>query len=121
MEDQGREADALSWMSSEVGPKIQQDPVPICAKDAESDCRWFTNTGPMMVGPKEDEARTIVVEAYCMSIEEDEEKNGEGEWYLDILQYLKDGTYPKSVGRGFTEDHMMEFTSFVWPSRKRRK
>ena len=68
---------------------------------------------PMMVGPKEDEARTIVVEAYCMSIEEDEQKNGEGEWYLDILQYLKDGTYPKSVGRGFTEDHMMEFTSFV--------
>ena len=64
---------------------------------------------PMMVGPKEDEARKIVVEAYCMSIEEDEEKNGEGEWYLDILQYLKDGTYPKSVGRGFTEDHMMEF------------
>ena len=30
-----------------------------------------------------------------MTIEEDEEKNGEGEWYLDILQYLKDGTYLK--------------------------
>ena len=33
--------------------------------------------------------------AYCLSIEEDEEKNREGEWYSDILQYLKDGTYPK--------------------------
>ena len=44
----------------------------------------------MMDGPKEDEVRPIVVEqkeepAYCMSIEEDEEKNGEGEWYLDSL------------------------------------
>ena len=34
---------------------------------------------------------------YCMTIEEDEEKNGEGEWYLNILQYLKDGTYPPSA------------------------
>jgi len=38
----------------------------------------------MMDGPKEDEAGPIVVEqkeelAYCMSIEEDEGKNGEGE------------------------------------------
>ena len=38
----------------------------------------------MMDGPKEDEARPIVVEqkeepAYCMSIKEDEGKNGEGE------------------------------------------
>ena len=53
-----------------------------------------------MDGHKEDEARPIVVEqkeelAYCLSIEEDEEKNREGEWYSDILQYLKDGTYPK--------------------------
>ena len=52
----------------------------------------------MMDGLKEDEARSIVVEqkeklAYCMLIEEDEEKNGVGEWYSDILQYLKDGTY----------------------------
>jgi len=53
----------------------------------------------MMDGPKEDEARPIVVEAYCMSIKEDEEKNGEGEWYSDILQYLKDGTYPKSADK----------------------
>ena len=39
----------------------------------------------MMEGPKQDEARPIVVEqkeelAYCLSIEEDEEKNREGEW-----------------------------------------
>ena len=50
----------------------------------------------MMDGPKEDEARPIVVEqeeepAYCMSIEEDERKNEEGEWYSDILQYPKMG------------------------------
>ena len=30
---------------------------------------------------------------------EDEEKNGEGEWYSDILQYLKDGTYMKSANK----------------------
>ena len=58
----------------------------------------------MMDGHKEDEARPIVVEqkeelAYCLSIEEDEEKNREGEWYSDILQYLKDGTYPKSADK----------------------
>ena len=46
---------------------------------------------------KEDEARPIMLEqkeepAYCMTIEEDEEKNEEGEWYSDILQYPKDGT-----------------------------
>nr|XP_023895401.1 uncharacterized protein LOC112007300 [Quercus suber] len=58
----------------------------------------------MMDGSKEDEARPIVVEqkeepAYCMTIKEDEEKNGEGEWYLDILQYLNDGTYLKSADK----------------------
>ncbi|XP_075663104.1 uncharacterized protein LOC142632614 [Castanea sativa] len=58
----------------------------------------------MMDGPKEDEARPIVVEqkedpTYCMSIEEGEEKNGEDEWYSDILKYLKDGTYPKSADK----------------------
>ena len=57
-----------------------------------------------MNGPKEDEARPIVVEqkeelAYCMSIEEDEEKNGVCEWYFDILQYVKDGTYPMSADK----------------------
>ena len=57
-----------------------------------------------MDGPKENEARPIVVDqkeelAYCLSIEEDEEKNREGEWYSDILQYLKDGTYPKSADK----------------------
>ena len=58
----------------------------------------------MMDGPKEDKARPIVLEqkeesAYCMSIEEDEGMNREGEWYSDILQYLKDGTYPKSADK----------------------
>ena len=58
----------------------------------------------MMNGPKKDEARPIVVKqkeepAYYMTIEEDEEKNGEGEWYSDTLQYLKDGTYPPSADK----------------------
>ena len=58
----------------------------------------------MMDGPKEDETRPIVVEqkkepAYCMTIEEDERKNREGEWYSDILQYLKDGIYPPSADK----------------------
>ena len=53
----------------------------------------------VMEGPEEDEARPIVLEqkeepVYCMTIEENEENSGEGEWYLNILQYLKDGTYP---------------------------
>ena len=44
----------------------------------------------IMDGPKEDEARLIVVEqkeelAYCMIVEGDEGMNGEGEWYSDIL------------------------------------
>ena len=57
-----------------------------------------------MDGPKEDETRPIVMEqkeepAYCMSVEEDEEKNEEGKWYSDILQYLKDGTYPLSADK----------------------
>ena len=58
----------------------------------------------MMDEPKEDEARPIVVEqkeepTYCMTIKEDKGKNWEGEWYLDILQYLKDGTYPPFVDK----------------------
>ena len=58
----------------------------------------------MMDGPKEDEARLIVLErkeepAYCMTIEEDEEKRREGEWYSDILQYLKNGTYLESIDK----------------------
>ena len=66
-----------------------------------------------------------------MTIEEDEEKNGKGEWYSDILQYLKEGTYPKSTdkndqltirrlstnyiicGERLYIRHMMEFISFV--------
>ena len=58
----------------------------------------------MMDGPKEDEARLIVLEqkeepAHYMIIEEDEEKDREGEWYSDILQYLQDGTYPPFANR----------------------
>jgi len=32
-------------MSSEVGIKIQQDSISICVKDAELDCRYFSNHG----------------------------------------------------------------------------
>ena len=44
----------------------------------------------MIDRPKEDEARSIVLEqkqepTYCMTIKEDEGKNGEGKWYSDIL------------------------------------
>ena len=44
----------------------------------------------MMDGPKEDEAKPILLEqkekpAYCMLVEEDERKNGEGDWYSVIL------------------------------------
>ena len=58
----------------------------------------------MMDEPKEDKARLIVVEqkeepAYCMTIEGDEGMNREGEWYSDILRYLKDGTYPKFANK----------------------
>ena len=58
----------------------------------------------MMDGPKEDKARPIVLEqkeepAHYMIIEEDEGKNEEAEWYLNILQYLMDGTYPKSADK----------------------
>ena len=96
----------------------------------------LTTMESMMGGPKEDEARPIVLEqkeelAYCMTIEEDKGKNEEGEWYSDILQYLKNGTYPKSTDKndqltskgyllitlfmvkGSIEDHMMEFISFA--------
>ena len=58
----------------------------------------------MMDGPKEDETRLTVVEqkeepTYCMTIEENERKSGEGEWYSNILQYLKDGTCPSFADR----------------------
>ena len=58
----------------------------------------------MMDRPKENEARLIVLEqkeepANCMTIEEDKGKNEEGEWYLDILHYLKDGTFSKSTDK----------------------
>ena len=58
----------------------------------------------MIDGPKEDEARPIVLEQkeepeYCLTIKEDEGKDGEDRWYSDILQYLKDGTYSESVDK----------------------
>ena len=72
----------------------------------------------MMDGSKEDEARPIVVEqkeklAYCMLIEEDEEKNGVGEWYSDILQYLKDGTYPTYTDKNDKETIRRLSTNYI--------
>ena len=45
MEDQRREAYTLSLMSPEVVLKIQQDPISVRAKDAESNCKCFSNHG----------------------------------------------------------------------------
>ena len=45
MKDQGREVDALTLMSLEVGIEIQQDPISICAKNAKLDCRCFSDNG----------------------------------------------------------------------------
>ena len=72
----------------------------------------------MMDGPKEDKARPIVLgqkeePAYCMTIEEDEEKNEEGEWYSDILQYLKDRTYPESVDKNDQLTIQRLFTNYI--------
>ena len=72
----------------------------------------------MIDGPKEDEARPIVLEqkeepVYCMTIEDDGEKNGEGEWYSDILQYLKDGTYPKSANKNDQLTIRRLFTNYI--------
>ena len=72
----------------------------------------------MMDEPKEDKARPIVLgqkeePAYCMTIEEDEEKNEEGEWYSDILQYLKDRTYPESVDKNDQLTIQRLFTNYI--------
>ena len=48
-----------------------------------------------------------------MTIEEDEEKNGEGEWYSDILQYLKEGTYPKSTDKNDQLTIRRLFTNYI--------
>ena len=48
-----------------------------------------------------------------MTIEEDEEKNEEGEWYSDILQYLKDGTYPESVDKNDQLTIQRLFTNYI--------
>ena len=72
----------------------------------------------MIDGPKEDEARPIVLEqkeepAQYMTIEDDEGKNGEGEWYSDILQYLKNGTYLKSIDKNDELTIQRLFTNYI--------
>ena len=62
-----------------------------------------TTMASMMDGPKEDQARLIVVEQRRAGLlhvgRRNEEINWEGEWYSNILHYLKDGTYPKSTDK----------------------
>ena len=48
-----------------------------------------------------------------MTIEDDGEKNGEGEWYSDILQYLKDGIYPKSTNKNDQLTIRRLFTNYI--------
>ena len=72
----------------------------------------------MIDGPKEDEARPIVLEqkeepTQYMTIEDDEGKNREGEWYSDILQYLKDGTYLKSTDKNDELTIQRLFTNYI--------
>ncbi|XP_075669782.1 uncharacterized protein LOC142639503 [Castanea sativa] len=90
----------LEWKSW----KCMEDSILEYATNAESDCRCFSNNGINDGGLKENQARLIVVEkkketAYCISIEGGEEINREGEWYSNISQYLKDGTYSKSADK----------------------
>ncbi|XP_075649767.1 uncharacterized protein LOC142620255 [Castanea sativa] len=72
----------------------------------------------MMDGPKEDEPKLIVLEhkeelAYCLTIEEKEEKNEEGEWYADILQYLMDETYSQSAKKNDQLTIRMLSTNYI--------
>ena len=69
----------FSWIQYQYMPRMQNQ-----ISDALATMAF------MMDGLKEDKARPIVLEqkeepSYCMSIEEDEGKNREGEWYLNIL------------------------------------
>ena len=48
-----------------------------------------------------------------MTIEDDGEKNGEGEWYSNILQYLQDGTYPKSANKNDQLTIQRLFTNYI--------
>ena len=48
-----------------------------------------------------------------MTIEDDEGKNGEGEWYSDILQYLKNGTYLKSIDKNDELTIQRLFTNYI--------
>ena len=91
-------------MSPEVGLKFSKIQYQYLPRMQNQIADTLATMASMMDGPKEDEARPIMVQqkeelAYCMSIEEDEVMNGKGEWYSDILQYLKDGTYPKSADK----------------------
>ncbi|XP_075633451.1 uncharacterized protein LOC142605912 [Castanea sativa] len=72
----------------------------------------------LMDGPKGDEARPIVLEqkeepTYYMKIEEDKGKDGEGEWYSDFLQYLKDGAYPPSIDRNDQLTIQRLYTNYI--------
>ena len=105
-------------MSLEIGIKVQKNSIPICAVNAELDCKCFNNNGIMMDGSKEDQAWLVVVEqkeklTYCMSIEGDGEINREGEWYSDILQYLKEGTYLKSTDKNDQLTIRRLFTNYI--------
>ena len=91
-------------MSPEVGLKFSKIQYQYLPRMQNQIADTLATMASMMDGPKEDEARPIIMEqkeepAYCMSIEEDEAMNGEGECYSNILQYLKDRTYPKSTNK----------------------
>ena len=78
----------------------------------------LTTMASMIEGLKEGEARLIVLEqkeepAYYMTIEDDEERNGKSEWYSNILQYLKDGTYPKSADKNDRLTIRRLFTNYI--------
>ena len=91
-------------MSSEAGKKFSKIQYQYVSKMQNQIANVLATMASMMDGPKEDKARPIVLEqkeepAHYMIIEEDEGKNEEAEWYLNILQYLMDGTYPKSADK----------------------
>ena len=80
-----------------MGIKIHQDSVSVCAEVQNQIIDALATMASTIDGPKEDEVRPIVLEqkgkpTYCMTMEENEENNGEAELYSDILQYLEDGT-----------------------------
>ena len=62
MEDQRRRVDALSWMSSEVGKKFSKIQYQYVSKMQNQIANVLATMASMMDGPKEDEARLIVLE-----------------------------------------------------------